>query len=101
MIRGAVMEMRSNTAEQLDWPIVAPVPRSEPEQDQEQEPQDLTASLAGPNGLDLVVELAHDLRSPLTSILFLAEALQQGQGGAEIGRASCGKEGRSRWSPYH
>src|SRR2546430_1688076 len=82
MIRGAVMEMRSNTAEQLDWPIVAPVPRSEPEQDQEQEPQDLTASLAGPNGLDLVVELAHDLRSPLTSILFLAEALQQGQGGA-------------------
>ncbi|HYU38132.1 MAG TPA: HAMP domain-containing sensor histidine kinase [Gemmatimonadales bacterium] len=80
MIRGAVLEMRSNTAEQLDWPIVAPVPRSEPEQ--EQEPQDLTASLAGPNGLDLVVELAHDLRSPLTSILFLAEALQQGQGGA-------------------
>ena len=80
MIRGAVLEMRSNTAEQLDWPAVAPVPRSEPEQ--EQEPQDLTASLAGPNGLDLVVELAHDLRSPLTSILFLAEALQQGQGGA-------------------
>src|SRR5437773_4428334 len=81
------MEMRSNTAEQLDWPVVAPVPR--PEQEQEQEPQDLTASLAGPNGLDLVVELAHDLRSPLTSILFLAEALQQGQGGsvtAEQGR---------------
>src|SRR6266705_2482537 len=69
------MEMRSNTAEQLDWPVVAPVPRPEPE------PQDLTACLAGPNGLDLVVELAHDLRSPLTSILFLAEALQQGQGG--------------------
>ena len=67
------MEMRSNTAEQLDWPVVAPVPRPEPE------PQDLTACLAGPNGLDLVVELAHDLRSPLTSILFLAEALQQGQ----------------------
>src|SRR2546425_7598815 len=74
------MEMRSNTAEQLDWPVVAPVPRPEPEQ--EQEPQDLTACLAGPNGLDLVVELAHDLRSPLTSILFLAEALQQGQGGS-------------------
>src|SRR3989442_1493594 len=72
------MEMRSNTAEQLDWPVVAPVARPEPEQ----EPQDLTACLAGPNGLDLVVELAHDLRSPLTSILFLAEALQQGQGGS-------------------
>jgi len=71
------MEMRSNTAERLDWPVVATVPRAAPEP----EPQDLTACLAGPNGLDLVVELAHDLRSPLTSILFLAEALQQGQGG--------------------
>src|SRR3989441_1821591 len=71
------MEMRTNTAERLDWPVVATVPRAAPEP----EPQDLTACLAGPNGLDLVVELAHDLRSPLTSILFLAEALQQGQGG--------------------
>ncbi len=42
---------------------------------------DPSAGLKGANGLDLVVELAHDLRSPLTSILFLAEALQQGQGG--------------------
>ena len=69
--------MRTNTAERLDWPVVATAqrPAAEPE------PQDLEACLAGPNGLDLVVELAHDLRSPLTSILFLAEALQQGQGG--------------------
>ncbi len=29
--------------------------------------------MAGPSGLDLIVEVAHDLRSPLTSILFLAE----------------------------
>jgi signal transduction histidine kinase len=71
------MEMRTNTAERLDWPVVATVPRPAPEP----EPEDLSACLAGPNGLDLVVELAHDLRSPLTSILFLAEALQQGQGG--------------------
>ena len=69
--------MRTNTAERLDWPVVATGPRPAPEP----EPQDLTACLAGPNGLDLVVDLAHDLRSPLTSILFLAEALQQGQGG--------------------
>src|SRR6184192_1157798 len=71
------MEMRTNTAERLDWPVVASGPGPAPEP----EPQDLTACLAGPNGLDLVVDLAHDLRSPLTSILFLAEALQQGQGG--------------------
>jgi signal transduction histidine kinase len=31
--------------------------------------------------MDLVVEVAHDLRSPLTSILFLAETLQRGQSG--------------------
>ncbi len=33
--------------------------------------------LAEPEGLGLVVEVAHDLRSPLTSILFLAETLQR------------------------
>jgi signal transduction histidine kinase len=37
--------------------------------------------LAGPDGLELVVEVAHDLRSPLTSILFLAETLQRGRSG--------------------
>ena len=37
--------------------------------------------LAGPDGMDLVVEVAHDLRSPLTSILFLAETLQRGRSG--------------------
>lgn len=37
--------------------------------------------LSGPDGMDLVVELAHDLRSPLTSILFLAETLQRGRSG--------------------
>src|SRR2546428_10028271 len=42
------------------------------------EPEDLASSLAGPNGLELVVEMAHDLRSPLTSILFLAESLRSG-----------------------
>ena len=40
-----------------------------------------TERLSGPNGLDLVVEIAHDLRSPLTSILFLAETLLRGRSG--------------------
>lgn len=35
----------------------------------------LASQLAGPRGLELTVEFAHDLRSPLTSILFLAETL--------------------------
>ena len=38
--------------------------------------------LAGPGALELVVEVAHDLRSPLTSVLFLAETLQRAQSGA-------------------
>ena len=40
-----------------------------------------SARLAGPDALDLVVEVAHDLRSPLTSILFLAETLGREQSG--------------------
>lgn len=40
-----------------------------------------TDRLSGPDGLELVVEVAHDLRSPLTSILFLAETLQRGRSG--------------------
>jgi signal transduction histidine kinase len=42
----------------------------------------LTGRLAGSSGLELVVEVAHDLRSPLTSILFLAETLNRGHSGA-------------------
>jgi len=40
-----------------------------------------TSRLSGPDGLDLVVEVAHDLRSPVTSIIFLAETLSRGQSG--------------------
>jgi signal transduction histidine kinase len=43
--------------------------------------QYFNSRLAGPDGLDLVVEVAHDLRSPVTSILFLAETLGRGQSG--------------------
>jgi signal transduction histidine kinase len=44
--------------------------------------QSFTAELADYGGLDLVVEVAHDMRSPLTSILFLSEILHSGQSGA-------------------
>src|SRR6059036_3092195 len=69
--------MTTSTAERLEWqaPTTAPVPQVEPE------PQDLAACLAGPNGQELVVEMAHDLRSPLTAILFLAESLQNAENG--------------------
>ena len=38
--------------------------------------------LSGAGGLELIVEVAHDLRSPLASILFLAETLRKAQSGA-------------------
>lgn len=48
----------------------------------EPEPTRLLAErLTEPGGLDLVAEIAHDLRSPLTAILFLSETLQTGQSG--------------------
>ena len=43
--------------------------------------QMFAAQLAGADGMQLLVDVAHDLRSPLTSILFLAETLQHGQSG--------------------
>src|SRR5881296_2549706 len=43
--------------------------------------RDFPSRLAGPNGLEILVDIAHDLRSPLTSILFLAETVQRGQSG--------------------
>ena len=44
--------------------------------------QRFTARLSGADGTQLVVEVAHDMRSPLGSILFLAERLRSGQSGA-------------------
>src|SRR5437867_8171103 len=68
-------EMRATAARRLEWMAVRPTRQPEPE------PDNLAACLSGPSGLELVVEMAHDLRSPLTSILFLSEALQRGQSG--------------------
>ncbi|HSJ30893.1 MAG TPA: HAMP domain-containing sensor histidine kinase [Longimicrobiales bacterium] len=44
--------------------------------------QSFAAELADRGGLGLVVEVAHDMRSPLTSILFLSEILHRGQSGS-------------------
>jgi signal transduction histidine kinase len=42
---------------------------------------DPAALLASPDGLMLVSEVAHDLRSPLTAVLFLADNLYRGHSG--------------------
>jgi signal transduction histidine kinase len=43
--------------------------------------QRIADRLSGPDGLELLVEVAHDLRSPLTAILFLGETLLRGRSG--------------------
>src|SRR6059036_2361824 len=43
--------------------------------------QTFAQQLSGSDGLALLMDMAHDLRSPLTSILVLAETLQRGQSG--------------------
>jgi signal transduction histidine kinase len=43
--------------------------------------EDLRSAMRGPGAFELLVEVAHDFRSPLTSILFLAEALRDGHSG--------------------
>jgi signal transduction histidine kinase len=52
----------------------------------------LRAHMRGPQAFDLLVEVAHDFRSPLTSILFLAEALRDGHSGpvTDIQRSQLG-----------
>ena len=42
---------------------------------------DFADRLAAPDGLELVVEIAYDLRSPLTAILFLADTMQRRMSG--------------------
>jgi signal transduction histidine kinase len=54
--------------------------------------QTFAQQLSGTDGLALLMDVAHDLRSPLTSILVLAETLQRGQSGTvnEVQRRQLG-----------
>ncbi len=56
------------------------------------DPEDLQALMAQPDAFQLLLEIAHDLRSPLTSILFLAETLRAEHSGAlnDIQRSQLG-----------
>lgn len=46
-----------------------------------QDTAELRNRLLGPDAFELLVEVAHDFRSPLTSILFLSETLRDGHSG--------------------
>ena len=57
---------------------VDPLSRTDPHAS---DSEDLETALRGADAFELLVEVAHDFRSPLTSILFLAEALRDGHSG--------------------
>jgi signal transduction histidine kinase len=54
--------------------------------------RDFATRLADPDGFELLVEVAHDLRSPLTSVSFLSETLRSGYSGevTEMQRSQLG-----------
>ncbi len=56
------------------------------------DPEDLRALMARPDAFQLLLEIAHDLRSPLTSILFLSETLR-GRHSGELNEIQRGQLG--------
>ena len=50
-------------------------------QNSSQAPNQFTEQLSSPDALRAVVEMAHDMRSPLGSILFLVDTIRRGQSG--------------------
>lgn len=66
--------------------------REDPLASTDAEAGSLEAAMRGANAFELLVEIVHDFRSPLTSILFLAEALRDGHSGPvnEVQRSQLG-----------
>jgi signal transduction histidine kinase len=84
MIRGAVMRIWAERAATANTREVLASFDALLRLDEALDPASVLQSLApltGPEGPELVVDVAHDLRSPVTSILFLAETLQSERSG--------------------
>jgi signal transduction histidine kinase len=85
LVRRVLLDRLAGSADAVDGPSLVRLLRALEAVHQAIEPdwaEHFAARLSGPDGMELVVEVAHDLRSPLTSILFLAETLQRGRSGA-------------------
>lgn len=62
-------------------PVEASIALGEAAASAESVTERFTRQLSGPDALGLIIEVAHDMRSPLGSILFLAERLRSMQSG--------------------
>lgn len=76
----ATMEDAGPADERLEL-LARLVPLEGDRPDRDPEERGIATLLRGPDAFELLVEIAHDFRSPLTSILFLAEALRDGYSG--------------------
>ena len=81
--RRSVLDVIADGAVSVDAPVLARAMISlETSAAAEDHNADFARRLASSNSINAVVEIAHDMRSPLTSILFLVEALRQGRSGS-------------------
>jgi signal transduction histidine kinase len=80
-LRGALLEQVDAEAEEV-LPLLRTMESLHRNLSRESRGESFARSLSAVNGAQLVAELAHDLHSPLTSVLFLAETLRQGHSGA-------------------
>lgn len=65
----------------MSRPATAPDEPTESEDRLDEPDADFEQRLAEPDAFELVTEMAHDIRSPLNSILFLSEVLRSGRSG--------------------
>jgi signal transduction histidine kinase len=79
MTRNAILRAALENIPEEPWVQPDPDPRSRDVAGalNERRPEELAADW----GIDVLVEAAHDMRSPLTSIMFLVDVLRQGRSG--------------------
>lgn len=84
-LRGLVIDRWSGEGELSDpsaaLRLLAAMERVRRDLDERASGDSFSSLLAALRGPEILVQLAHDLRSPLTSILFLSDALRRGQSG--------------------
>jgi len=84
-LRAAVIEVWSRDGSISDpeeaLHILGAMERARRTLQQEEARDSLVSLLSSSRGPEILIELAHDLRSPLTSILFLSETLRHGRSG--------------------
>jgi signal transduction histidine kinase len=85
LLRGEFLAEITASRQAIDARLIAPVIKAFDDLEQRPAPpvatNQFTQHLASDNAVDAVIEIAHDMRSPLSSILFLVDTIRRGQSG--------------------